>query len=73
MVLAGLDLLIVILIILQIPMLVMTEQGPEPGVMYQSIIISVATMIILVLLKYMDTGIDSFKNTSGYCPENRIV
>lgn len=48
MVIAGLGMLIVILIILQIPTLV--NGGPaEPGVLTKSICISVITMIILVL------------------------
>lgn len=49
MVLAGLGLLIVILIILQIPTLV-NGGPPEPGVLAKSIWISIISMIILVLL-----------------------
>jgi len=49
MVIAGVGLLIVILIILQIPTLV-NGGTAEPGVLTKSICISVTTMIILVLL-----------------------
>jgi putative ABC transport system permease protein len=48
---AGAGLLIVLLIVLQIPMLVFTRgETPEPGVMFNSIVISVISMIILVFL-----------------------
>jgi putative ABC transport system permease protein len=50
LVIAGAGLLIVLLIVLQIPMAVSKDLPPEPGVMMQSIIISVASMIILVFL-----------------------
>jgi len=48
---AGAGLLIVLLIVLQIPMIAVSRgDTPEPGVMLSSIIISVASMIILVFL-----------------------
>jgi len=50
LVIAGAGLLIVLLIVLQIPILVNREGPPEPGVLFHSIIISVATMIVLVFL-----------------------
>ena len=50
LVIAGAGLLIVLLITLQVPIFVSKGRVPEPGVMFQSIIISVAAMIILVFL-----------------------
>jgi putative ABC transport system permease protein len=51
LVIAGVGLLIVLLIVLQIPMLVNYRgDTPEPGVVLSSIIISIVSMIILVFL-----------------------
>jgi putative ABC transport system permease protein len=50
LVIAGAGLLIVLLIDLQIPILISREGPPEPGVLLNSIIISVVSMIILVFL-----------------------
>jgi putative ABC transport system permease protein len=51
LVIAGAGLLIVLLIVLQIPMLAISRgDTPEPGVLLNSIIISVLSMIILVFL-----------------------
>ena len=50
LVIAGTGLLMVLLIVLQIPILVSRGEPPEPGVLLQSILISVVSMIILVFL-----------------------
>lgn len=50
LVLAGSGLIIVLLIVLQIPIMFSRKQSPEAGVMLQSIIISIVSMIILVFL-----------------------
>jgi putative ABC transport system permease protein len=50
LVIAGVGLLIVLLIVLQIPVLVNNQGPPESGVLLQSIIISIVTMIVLVFL-----------------------
>ncbi len=50
LVIAGTGLLIVLLIVLQIPILVSEGRPLEPGVLLQSIVISVVSMIILVFL-----------------------
>jgi putative ABC transport system permease protein len=50
LVIAGTGLLIVLLIVLQIPILFSKADPPEPGVLIQSIIFSVASMIVLVLM-----------------------
>jgi putative ABC transport system permease protein len=50
LVIAGAGLLIVLLIVLQIPMIISKDTPAEPGVLIQSIIISVVSMIILVFL-----------------------
>jgi putative ABC transport system permease protein len=50
MVIAGLGLLIVILIMIQIPSPFTGRRGPEPGVLSASVVISAVTMILLVLL-----------------------
>jgi putative ABC transport system permease protein len=50
MVIAGTGLIMVLLIVLQIPFLVSRGNPPEPGVLLQSIVLSVVSMIILVFL-----------------------
>lgn len=50
LVIAGTGLLMVLLIVMQVPILVSRGVPPEPGVLPQSIIISVVSMIILVFL-----------------------
>jgi putative ABC transport system permease protein len=50
LVIAGTGLLMVLLIVLQIPILFSRGRQPEPGVLFQSIIISIVSMIILVFL-----------------------
>jgi putative ABC transport system permease protein len=50
LVIAGAGLLIVLLIVLQIPIIISKDSPPEPGVLIQSIIISVVSMIVLVFL-----------------------